>query len=129
MQTFTKPARKTTSIAMGWKFRMMPFWLRVKAQTKINEKTGCFEFTGNRNDDGYGKIRRNGVLVAVHREAYMDGHNVRLDKNQYILHTCDNPACFRLEHLKVGTQLDNMRDCVLKGRHRIILLKVKKPGI
>jgi len=33
-----------------------------------------------------------------------------------ILHSCDNRACVALQHLEVGTQLQNVKDCIQKGR-------------
>ena len=35
-----------------------------------------------------------------------------------VMHTCDNPSCFNPNHLTVGTQSDNILDCIRKGRYR-----------
>ena len=34
----------------------------------------------------------------------------------FLLHKCDFPPCCRPDHLTPGTQLDNMRDMISKGR-------------
>lgn len=34
------------------------------------------------------------------------------------MHVCDNRRCVNPNHLKVGTQRDNVMDCIGKGRAR-----------
>lgn len=33
-----------------------------------------------------------------------------------IRHKCDHPYCCNIEHLEIGTQLDNVRDMIKRGR-------------
>jgi hypothetical protein len=36
-----------------------------------------------------------------------------------VLHDCDNPPCFRLDHLRLGTHAENMADMRAKGRDNL----------
>lgn len=82
-------------------------------------ETPCREWQGYRDDNGYGRRsgkagRRFGTHL-VHRQIMiMAGHNI---VGKAVRHLCDNPPCFRYDHLAIGTQADNLADMVAKGRH------------
>lgn len=76
----------------------------------------CWVFIGARDGCGYGVIRRadfNGSRV--HRYIYEKFVGPIPDGAQ-VLHRCDNPPCVRPSHLWIGTQQDNIRDMIVKGR-------------
>ena len=79
---------------------------------------GCIEWQGSKDRDGYGQINYEGVTKRAHRVVYCDYHNIVLEDidNLVVMHTCDNPSCINPNHLTVGTQKDNVRDMLLKGR-------------
>jgi|SRR6267142_4366940 len=78
--------------------------------------SGCWEWTGTRNRDGYGFTYLDGKHRLVHR--YIGCLALGLKQNTVfkILHTCDNPPCFNPDHLFKGTSRDNTKDAVSKGR-------------
>jgi hypothetical protein len=40
-------------------------------------------------------------------------------KGMVVMHTCDNPQCINPDHLKLGTQKENMADMKAKGRAKL----------
>jgi hypothetical protein len=83
--------------------------------TKVNKTDSCWLWTANTCRDGYGNITANKIQYKAHRYSLMI-HGVVVPKGSIVMHTCDNPSCVRPEHLKVGSQLDNMKDKVNKNR-------------
>lgn len=80
--------------------------------------SGCWEWNGKRNDNGYGifSARRLGYESArAHRVMYecVTGEELGARK---LRHTCDNPPCVNPEHLIPGTMADNTRDMIERGR-------------
>jgi hypothetical protein len=92
--------------------------LRLFRCMKENGETGCWEWSGGLCKDGYGQMRFDSKNVLVHRLAAWCWKNFDLDSSLKILHTCDNPPCFKPSHLFEGTDLDNKRDCIAKGRDK-----------
>lgn len=77
----------------------------------------CVNWHGYLNPKGYGQVRVNGRTWLVHRYAWSLQHGDPGDL--CVLHACDNPACFNVEHLFLGTKGDNNKDMAAKGRaHR-----------
>ncbi len=75
----------------------------------------CLEWPRGRNRKGYGRVYTPHGMQIASREAYALAYG-RLPEQIDALHRCDNPPCFRPIHLFSGTDRDNMRDCVAKGR-------------
>jgi len=76
----------------------------------------CLEWTGAKDSCGYGIRRINGRNIAVHRLAWIEANGLPPASTPLVLHKCDNPACYRLDHLFVGTVSDNVADREAKGR-------------
>lgn len=82
--------------------------------------SGCLEWQCARDKDGYGKIsiyiaRGKNEYWRLHRLVWVIAHGP-ITKDQHVLHQCDNPPCINLEHLFVGSYIDNIKDCIAKGR-------------
>ena len=88
------------------------FWERVC------KTDACWEWSGCKDKDGYGKIVRaggNGPEVRTHRLSWELEHGP-VPEGLKVLHRCDNPSCVRPDHLFLGTTADNQQDMMRKGR-------------
>lgn len=82
---------------------------------QVVSMSDCIEWTGARSSAGYGQRQINGILYYLHRLEY-EKHRGLIPKGLVVRHSCDNPACYNIEHLSIGTQKDNMQDCSKRGR-------------
>jgi hypothetical protein len=81
--------------------------------------TGCWNWIGCRDQRGYGIRRFRGKARKVHRISAHLYLGMNIDSVLCVCHHCDNPSCFNPKHLFLGTMLDNVTDCRLKGRKAI----------
>ena len=79
--------------------------------------TSCREWQGYRTPLGYGyrtlvrfksRFLHRQIMEMVYGHEALEGKVVR--------HICDNPPCFRFDHLRIGTTQDNVDDKMAKGR-------------
>lgn len=102
-----------------------PIGIRLTRRLKAMP-SGCIEWTGVQNAYGYGTILSDDEtrkkLVRTHRVAWVLA-NGPIPDSLSILHRCDNRLCCNVEHLFVGTQQDNVADCISKGRFKLPVVR------
>ena len=86
------------------------FWLRVT----IGLPDECWEWQGSRRGDNYGQVYVAHKHRAAHRFSFFLAHRYY---PPVVRHKCDNRVCVNPHHLEGGTQTENMRDVVERGRH------------
>lgn len=86
------------------------FWERVKVT-----ENDCWEWQGWKLPKGYGGINYLGKKIYTHRLAWILKHGP-IPYKLHVLHRCDNPPCINPNHLFLGTNRDNILDCISKGR-------------
>lgn len=77
----------------------------------------CWLFRKTTIHNPYGRFMINGVREQAHRASWIL-HVGPIRAGQKVLHRCDTPACVNLAHLFLGTQRDNVADCMEKGRRK-----------
>jgi hypothetical protein len=79
-------------------------------------KKGCIEWKG--------RVENNGYIGMCLRNKFKTGHRFvweyfkgEIPTGMHVLHKCDNRRCINIDHLFLGTNLDNIKDMCSKNRH------------
>lgn len=80
----------------------------------------CLEWKGG-TINNYGITSYKGKSYRVHRLIWELYHKIKnlkyiIPENMIIMHKCDNPGCFNINHLQLGTYKDNAKDIIIKDR-------------
>lgn len=93
------------------------FWNNVD----IKGKDECWVWKGyaythkKYKTDIRGMVIFNGKTIQTHRISWILTYGY-IPKGMSVCHRCDNTICANPNHLFLGTQHDNIQDCVKKGR-------------
>ena len=90
---------------------------KILLNSIMDPVTDCALWQGPAGTGGYGRIGWQGKSVQIHRFLFQQF----VDKDANIVrHSCDKPRCWNLAHLIDGTQFDNIRDSIERGRFTAI---------
>lgn len=87
---------------------------------KVLKTKNCWIWTAAKNWKGYGQF---GIKIGPKKWKIKYAHRLsyilfkgKIPKNLLVLHKCDTPNCINPKHLFLGTDMDNCKDKIKKGR-------------
>lgn len=75
----------------------------------------CLIWSASKLGPHYGGVKFVGKMRRAHRVSY-ELHFGAIPAGMVVMHRCDTPLCIRPEHLRLGTQSENVKDMLAKGR-------------
>lgn len=91
----------------------MDLMQRLEAHSFGDPNSGCQIWLGALVRD-HGILKVNGKPRYAHRVAYELGHGP-IPPKKWVLHKCGTASCIRIDHLKLGTRLQNAKDRLRHG--------------
>ena len=88
--------------------------------SQVDKSDTCWRWIGQLDHRGYGIARRRNGTCAAHRQSWMMANgsigNDDTGKTLVVRHQCRPKCCINPDHLKLGTNLDNIRDRMIADR-------------
>lgn len=83
------------------------------------QENGCWNYTRCVHPLGYGQIKVGKTMHNAHRLMWILWNRKRVPDGMVVRHTCiGNRRCINPDHLIIGTQKDNVHDCIQQGRFK-----------
>src|SRR5665213_1780411 len=90
--------------------------LREKINKSVQiDGNSCWIWIRSKHKQGYGNLNFKHKPNLAHRVCW-EIYKGEIPEGLNVCHLCDVPSCCNPEHLFLGTQKDNMKDCLIKGR-------------
>jgi hypothetical protein len=74
---------------------------------------------------GHTEVKVNNKQVRAHRLAWTL-YKGEIAKGMQVNHKCNNAKCVNVDHLYLGTQKDNMQDCIRAGNFKGIQTNLQR---
>lgn len=81
------------------------------------QPNGCWLYKGAPGASGYGNVKANGKQYRAARLAW-ELQKGEIQDGLFVLHDCDTPLCVNLDHLYLGTVIENTDDRMKRGRQK-----------
>lgn len=81
---------------------------RLDRRKRIDQFTGCWEWTGHISPNGYGRIGVDGKSRYTHRVSWELANGTKVPDGLVLDHVCENRRCFNPEHLEPVTSVENV---------------------
>lgn len=99
------------------RFTIEPVAVRIESNSMPVPECGCWIWMRSLNQRGYGQMSFEGYPTSAHRVSYQVFRG-EIPEGKHVLHTCDVRVCVNPDHLYLGTDVENCRDRMVRGRHK-----------